>query len=476
MPTLQADYLVIGAGAVGMAFLDTLVTESEATVVVVDRGDQPGGHWNTAYPFVRLHQPSAYYGVNSLRLDSGRIDTDGLNAGMYELATANEIRAYFDRVMRALIATGRVSYFPMSEYDGDGRFTTLAGEQYTVDVARRVVDTTYSNVVVPSMRPPAWSVAPRVTCVAVNLLPATARGHDRYVIVGGGKTGMDALLWLLRHGISPDRITWIVARDAWLLDRANVQPGAEFVEQFRASVGARTEAIMAATSVPDLYARLEAGGVLLRLDTNVEPTMYRCATVTQAEVAQLRRVTDVVRLGHVRSIETDRIELTGGTVPADAATTLFVDATSDGLRPRPELPVFDGPLITPQSVRACQQIFSAAFIAHVELAYADDAVRNDLCQVIRLPYHWFDWIPMTHGEQRNEIRWSLEPELMDWLVGSRLNVLAELFRPALARPRVRDRAMEMMRGALTAANEKLEALAAELGADHQIGTGASPIG
>ncbi len=27
----------------------------------------PGGHWTRAYPFVRLHQPSAYYGVNSRR-------------------------------------------------------------------------------------------------------------------------------------------------------------------------------------------------------------------------------------------------------------------------------------------------------------------------------------------------------------------------------------------------------------------------
>ena len=65
MSTIEADYLVVGAGAMGLAFTDTLVSESDATVVVVDRNDQPGGHWTTAYPFVRLHQPSAYYGVNS---------------------------------------------------------------------------------------------------------------------------------------------------------------------------------------------------------------------------------------------------------------------------------------------------------------------------------------------------------------------------------------------------------------------------
>ena len=61
----EVDYLVVGAGAMGMAFTDTILHESDATIALVDRLDRPGGHWNHAYPFVRLHQPSAYYGVNS---------------------------------------------------------------------------------------------------------------------------------------------------------------------------------------------------------------------------------------------------------------------------------------------------------------------------------------------------------------------------------------------------------------------------
>jgi cation diffusion facilitator CzcD-associated flavoprotein CzcO len=56
MQSIEADYLVIGAGAMGMAFVDTLIAETDATVVLVDRNDQPGGHWVSAYPFVRLHQ------------------------------------------------------------------------------------------------------------------------------------------------------------------------------------------------------------------------------------------------------------------------------------------------------------------------------------------------------------------------------------------------------------------------------------
>ena len=49
----------------GMAFTDVLTTESEATITIVDRYHQPGGHWNVAHPFVRFHQQSSFYGVNS---------------------------------------------------------------------------------------------------------------------------------------------------------------------------------------------------------------------------------------------------------------------------------------------------------------------------------------------------------------------------------------------------------------------------
>ena len=62
MQSLEADYLVIGTGAVGMAFVDTLLDESDASVIMVDNHHAPGGHWNDAYPFVRLHQPSHFYG------------------------------------------------------------------------------------------------------------------------------------------------------------------------------------------------------------------------------------------------------------------------------------------------------------------------------------------------------------------------------------------------------------------------------
>ncbi len=148
MERIETDYLVVGAGATGMAFTDTLIAETNAHVVLVDRGHAPGGHWNSAYPFVRLHQPSSYYGVNSRTLGSDTIDRVGWNEGLYELATVGEVCAYFDQVMHQdLLPSGQVSYFPMAEYLGDGRFRTLAGSDYTVDVRRRVVDGTYLKTV-----------------------------------------------------------------------------------------------------------------------------------------------------------------------------------------------------------------------------------------------------------------------------------------------------------------------------------------
>ena len=57
--TIDTDHLVIGTGGSVMAFVDTPLDETDAGVQIVDRHVRPGGHWDDAYPFVRLHQPAA---------------------------------------------------------------------------------------------------------------------------------------------------------------------------------------------------------------------------------------------------------------------------------------------------------------------------------------------------------------------------------------------------------------------------------
>jgi NAD(P)-binding Rossmann-like domain len=461
MHIIEADYLVVGAGAMGMAFIDTLVSETDARVVLVDRNHQPGGHWTTAYPFVRLHQPSAFYGVNSLHLGSDAIDQVGWNKGLYELATAGEVCAYYDHVMgRHFLPTGRVSYFPMSEYLGAGRFRTLAGTEYTVNVARRIVDATYMRVMVPAMRPPPYRVATGVQCVPPNDLPRLA-AHERYVIVGAGKTGIDTCLWLLGNGIAPDRLTWIMPRDSWLLDRATIQPGSLFAGRIKASFTARLRAIRDAASVEDLFCRLEDAGALLRIDPAVRPTMYRCATVTLAELEQVRRITDVVRMGHLLRVDADEMVLDGGAVAMDGGA-LYIDCTADGTEKRPATPIFDTDRITLQSVRGCQQVFSAALIAHVEAAYPDDTVKNRLCVPLPHPDTDLDWLRITLADYGNQLRWLDDPDLTGWLSAARLDFLGHLMgnslAPASAKPRVRERVLRMTKSALSATAAKLDQL------------------
>lgn len=463
MHTIEADYLVVGAGAMGMAFVDTLITETDARVVLVDRHHQPGGHWTMAYPFVRLHQPSAFYGVNSLRLGGDSIDQIGWNQGLYELATAGEVCAYYDHVLRQqFLPSGRVRYFPMSEYLGAGRFTTLAGAQYAVD-ARRVVDATYMRVAVPAMRPPPYEVAPGVSCVPPNDLPSLG-AHERYVIVGAGKTGIDTCLWLLGQGVEPDRLTWIMPRDSWLLDRATMQPGSAFADGIKASFTAQLRAIRDATSVEDLFARQEDAGLLLRIDPAVRPTMYRCATVTRLELEQLRRVGDVVRMGHLLRVDTDRMVLDGGTLARDGRA-LYVDCTADGAEKRPATPIFDAGRITLQSVRGCQQIFSAALIAHVEATYGDDGVKNELCVPLPHPDTDSDWLRLARADYANQLRWLEDPGLTAWMSGARLDLfghlIGHLLPPASAKPRVRERILGIAKSVFAATATKLDELLSE---------------
>jgi cation diffusion facilitator CzcD-associated flavoprotein CzcO len=91
--TVDADYLVVGAGAAGMAFTDALIDHADVRVALVDRRHGVGGHWLEAYPFVRLHQASAFYGVASTLLGGGSIQQHGPEAGLQERATKSEICA-----------------------------------------------------------------------------------------------------------------------------------------------------------------------------------------------------------------------------------------------------------------------------------------------------------------------------------------------------------------------------------------------
>jgi len=434
---IETDYLIVGAGAAGMAFADTLIDQSDADIVIVDQRGKPGGHWNDAYPFVTLHQPSAFYGVNSTELGSGRKDHIGLNAGLYELASGAEVAAYYDRVMNhRLLASGRVRHYPLCRHVGGGEFESLlSGARTRVTVRRRIVDATYGAPVIPSLHTPRFECAPGVRLVAPNALPGLGHGAPagpaarRFVVIGAGKTAMDTCVWLLQSGADPDAIRWVVPRDSWLINRLTTQTGPEFFDESIGGQAAQMQACAEATSVDDLFLRLEACGAMLRIDADRTPTMFHFATISLAEREVLRKIVHVIRLGHVRALEPSRMVLDGGSVEVEPGT-LFIDCSASAVEFRPTLPVFEPGRIVLQLLRLPQPAFSAALTAYVEAREDDDASKNRLCTAVAFPHTLAEYPGALLANMRNQYVWSQDKALRDWIRASRLDGFGRLMAGA----------------------------------------------
>ncbi|MAA75870.1 MAG: hypothetical protein CMN28_14310 [Salinisphaeraceae bacterium] len=456
---IESDYLVIGAGGMGMAFADEIITHTDATITILDRNHRPGGHWNDAYPFVRLHQTSTCYGVNSTELGGHRRDEVGLNKGCYELASGSEVVAYFDNVMRRrFLPSDRVRYLPLTDYKGDCKAVSLTcGTEYEFR-AKKIVDATYLNVTVPSQRDPDFEVRDGAKAIAVNQLPKVLPDHDNFVIVGSGKTGMDAILFLLTNGIAPERITWIMPADAWMFDRFHVDPGRKFSDPVTQYAINLLQCALEAENYEHYFELIEQAGLVVRLDPSIKPTRWRCATFTPLELEQLRRVKNIVRKGYIEAASPTEMTMTKGTVPTPA-NAVFVDCAADGLPKVPMTKVFEGNLITLQTIRMCQQVYSGGFIGNVEANVdADEDRKNELTQPVPLPYTDDDYIRCAIQNSKNMAAWLTEPAVVKWINESRI----DLFSPLLDFDDPEElKNIQAMGELIEAAVPKLEALLVE---------------
>ncbi len=438
MPSFDTDYLIIGAGATGLSFADTLLQESDAHITIVDKHAQPGGHWNDAYPFVALHQPSAFYGVNSLELGTRRKDTAGHNTGLYELAGGAEVTGYFHKVMhQVLLPSGRVRYLPMSNYsgmqDGTARVQSiLSGQESQITVRKKLVDATFFTPQVPATTAPKFKVAEGVRLVTPTQLTQIWQSDDRpknFCILGAGKTAMDAAVWLLTCGAAPESIHWVMPRDSWLVNRITTQPGEEFFAHSIGGVAKQMKALAEATSVDDLFERLEASGQMLRIDRSQTPRMFHYATMSEGEVALLRQITQVSRKGRVQGIEPDALLLAEGRVSMPAET-LYINCTASGVdkgHSQAEMaPIFQPGLIVPKLVRTPLVTFSAAVCAYVEAHYEDESLKNQLCAVVPFPRNVAGYIASTIGNMTNQVRWSQDKKLRNWMTNSRLDGFSKM--------------------------------------------------
>ena len=229
---------------------------------------------------------------------------------------------------------------------------------------------------------------------------------------------------------------------AWLIEGVSFHP----------------QAAAQAEDASDLSGRLEACGQLVRPDPAAEPAMYRCATMSQAELRSLRRIENVVRLGRVVHIAEDRIVLEEGSIPADGSQ-VHVDCSAAGLRLAPGRPAFDAGRITLQQIRACQPAFNAALVGYVEATRHDDAEKNRLCPPNPYPDTAMDWISTTCIAQRAQALWLADTDLSAWMEGARLNA-ARGIGDHLADPRMTSALTRMFANAESAV-AKLETLQAE---------------
>ena len=420
--TLETDYLVVGAGAMGMAFTDALVDHADVQVTLVDRRHTAGGHWLDAYPFVQLHQASVFYGVASTVLGTGERQREGPEAGLQERARQSEIQAYFDDVLhRRLLRSGRVQFLGGTEYheeDGCHLVTSrVSGDRVGVEVRRRVVDATYLAPTIPATTPPPFDTADDAPVVPINELARLGPTPNAFVVVGSGKTATDGIVWLQRNGVDPDRIVWVRPRDPWMLNRAAVQPNPAVALGLAADT---MEAATSAESLDDLFLRLEAADVMLRVDRTVLPTMAKTPTLATWELELLRRVERVVRLGRIRRVTRSEITFDRGALPL-GADDLVVHCAASGLQYPPPVPIWEHDRIRLQTIRPGFPCFNAALTGYVEATRSDDRERNRLCPPNVLPDSLASWARMQAQGTMASRAFGAEPDIAEWANGCGLN-------------------------------------------------------
>ena len=125
-------------------------------------------------------------------------------------------------------------------------------------------------------------------------------------------------------------------------------------------------------------------------------------------------------------------------------------------------PIFAGAVITPQTVRSYQPVFSAAFIAHIEATGADEATKNKICSVVPLPNHDTDWIRLTIANLMNQFTWSQDKTIQKWLLENRLDGFSKLVRSVAEDDHEKQAVIKRMRGNMQAAIAKLQGYLAQI--------------
>jgi hypothetical protein len=148
--------------------------------------------------------------------------------------------------------------------------------------------------------------------------------------------------------------------------------------------------------------------------------MFRGAVLSEAELRLLRRIEDVVRLGHVKRIDRERILLEQGSVPTSEGTA-HIHCAARGLLRRPLVPIFEGGRVTVQPFLWGFACFQFAMPGVVEATLEDDAEKNRLCSPVAYWDPNADYLAAFLATLVNERSRAAHPQLARWTKETRLN-------------------------------------------------------
>lgn len=194
------DLVVVGAGIAG---LNALSAASEylpkgARALLIDQKDAPGGMWNTAYDYVRLHQPHPMFTVGNMKWDwqkprdylAARDEVQAqLARSLGPVGEKLDLQSRFGQTVARCVEV-ETNNGPMAEVvfhtNGD------AGNPTTVS-AKRAIHASGLNY---ALAEPLSLSSENIVSIIPQDLARTLDTHPcaPIVVVGGGKTGMDTVL------------------------------------------------------------------------------------------------------------------------------------------------------------------------------------------------------------------------------------------------------------------------------------------
>jgi len=290
-----------------------------------------------------------------------------------------------------------------------------------------------------------------------------------FVVVGGGKTGMDAVFHLLtKKNVSPENLLWVVPNDAWITARENIgncidllYTSAKLHEDATVSgeidSDEKKESDAATTAVgvgEDFFQRgfieWEKQGHIYRLDPSVVPTKFKDATLSLEELRTLQKsVPRMIRSGRISEItgQGTLVFQNGSTMdlPFPVEDTLFLHCSAGAFHftksNRSPPPIFEQHRIVVQDIYGTPGFcFVGSMLGKLEsMGSLSDEERNSMTRrplpspsdvtpplgksggdVIGTVSEDHPFIQRAH----NLRMWLDRPELREWIFANRLFHLA----------------------------------------------------